>query len=107
MKIIDVVISEVKSDENEKRNYVDIVFYLDEGEQWIFGGFSFEGNTLYTDENFSTVLPQIQVKALTNPDLNPILLLSAMYIITTVISTTILLRRKSETTKQMKSRLTL
>ena len=50
MKIIDVVISEVKTDENEERNYVDIVFYLDEGEQWIFGGFSFEGNTLYTDE---------------------------------------------------------
>ena len=55
MKIVDVVISETETEKEDERNYVDIVFYIEEGEEWIFGGYTFEGNTLYSDEELLAV----------------------------------------------------
>ena len=51
MQITDVVIEPVvKEDENDDKNYIDIIFYLEENDQWSFGGFSFDGNSLFSDE---------------------------------------------------------
>ena len=51
VRITDVVIDEVeKKDENDTTNRITITFYIDEGELWLFGGFSIEGNALFTDE---------------------------------------------------------
>ncbi|HAK45823.1 MAG TPA: outer membrane protein assembly factor BamA, partial [Spirochaeta sp.] len=50
MKVVDVVITDFENDKDDGRNYIEIVFYIEEGEEWLFGGFNFEGNTLYTEE---------------------------------------------------------
>ncbi|MDC7225903.1 MAG: outer membrane protein assembly factor BamA [Spirochaetales bacterium] len=55
IKIIDAVITEAEVENKEERNYIDIVFYLEEGEEWLFGGFEFEGNTLFSDEELLKV----------------------------------------------------
>ena len=51
MQITDVVINEIENeDEGDDKNYIEIIFYIEENKQWNFGGFSFEGNTLFSDE---------------------------------------------------------
>ncbi len=57
-KILDVAVEEAE-DDSEERNYVNITFYIEEGAQWKFGGFSFSGNTLFTDEE---LLKQVSSK---------------------------------------------
>ncbi|MDC7125746.1 MAG: outer membrane protein assembly factor BamA [Spirochaetales bacterium] len=48
-KVTDVAINDVEKEDDDK-NYVSIVYYIDEGELWTFGGFTLEGNELYTTE---------------------------------------------------------
>ena len=50
MKVVDVVINDVEKEDEDDRNYIEIIFYIEEGEQWTFGGFSFEGNALFSTE---------------------------------------------------------
>ena len=50
MKIIDVVINRVEKEKETERNYVELIFYIEEGKLWTFGGFKFSGNTLFSDE---------------------------------------------------------
>ncbi len=50
MKVKDVVINDVEREGEKDKNYVGIIFYIEEGEPWLFGGFTFEGNTLFSDE---------------------------------------------------------
>ena len=54
MKIVDVVVNNVEKKEEEDRNYVELIFYIEEGELWTFGGFEFEGNNLFSDEELLT-----------------------------------------------------
>lgn len=49
--------SELKEGE-ENRNYLILTIYLNEGNQYTFGGYSFEGNTLFTSEKLMEVTRQ-------------------------------------------------
>ncbi len=57
---VDVKILEVKQDEiseegaNQKK--IRLTFVVEEGEQWLFGGISVEGNTIYDDETIASLL---------------------------------------------------
>ncbi len=55
MKVVDVVINDVEKEKEDDRNYIEIIFYIEEGEQWTFGGFSFEGNILFSTEELLSV----------------------------------------------------
>ena len=46
--VVDIA-KEVERDKDGK-NLLTLTFYVDEGKQYTFGGISFEGNTLYSDE---------------------------------------------------------
>ena len=50
MKIVDIVVNTIEKETEDDRNYIELIFYIEEGEQWSFGGFEFEGNTLYSDQ---------------------------------------------------------
>ncbi len=57
MKILNVETIPIENeDENDEKNYLQLIFYIEEGKQWFFGGFEFEGNTLFTDEELYGVL---------------------------------------------------
>ncbi len=47
-KVVDVK-KEITSTE-KGRNYLTLTFYIDEGEQWHYGGIKFVGNTLFSDK---------------------------------------------------------
>ena len=47
--VVDVV-REIEVDEEDERNYMIITIYIDEGEQYTYGGMEFEGNVLFSDE---------------------------------------------------------
>lgn len=49
---IDAQILDVQREmvEEEGKNYLNLTFYLEEGEQYTYGGVSFQGNTLFSNE---------------------------------------------------------
>ncbi len=54
---VDAKVVDIKKDleDGDKgRNYLTITFYIEEGDQWYFGGMKFEGNTLFSDENLQS-----------------------------------------------------
>jgi outer membrane protein insertion porin family len=44
------IATEFERDEEDERTYVILTVFIDEGEQYRYGGMSFEGNSLFTDE---------------------------------------------------------
>ena len=64
MRVVDVVINDVEKEKEDDRNYVEMIFYIEEGEEWIFGGFSFNGNTLYTDEELLEATSSVEGKSI-------------------------------------------
>ncbi|AHC15197.1 outer membrane protein assembly factor BamA [Salinispira pacifica] len=41
---------EIVLDEDKKRQFLDLTYYIDEGIAWFFGGIEFNGNTIFSDE---------------------------------------------------------
>ncbi len=64
MGLVDIQISDVEKsiifDEKDKMNKMIISIYLDEGEPWKYGGITFSGNNIYTDEEFDALITQIK-----------------------------------------------
>ncbi|MBI9100788.1 MAG: outer membrane protein assembly factor BamA [Spirochaetales bacterium] len=50
-RIVDVIKEVVSAEDN--KNLISITFYIEEGPQYTFGGITFEGNTLFSDEELS------------------------------------------------------
>lgn len=46
----------LRDDEEKNRSYLTLTFYIDEGEQYTFGGVTFEGNTIFTDEELGDLV---------------------------------------------------
>ncbi len=57
-RVVDVK-RDVEVDEEKNRNYLIITIYIEEGEQYTFGGYEFEGNRLFDDE---TLLSKTSLK---------------------------------------------
>jgi len=51
-------------DEKAGKNYLTITIYLNEGEQWTYGGLDFEGNEIFTSEKLSSLVRQTPGKIL-------------------------------------------
>ncbi len=51
-KVTDVT-QDLQNDQANKRSYVTLTYYIDEGQQWSFGGVKFEGNSIFTNEQLS------------------------------------------------------
>ena len=54
-KIVNVE-QEMERDESDNKNYLVLTITIDEGNQYTFGGISFEGNELYSDEQLSDLV---------------------------------------------------
>lgn len=54
-KVTDVKLEEIP-DDNPAIRKLQIVFVIEEGEQWFLGGISVEGNTVYSDEDINALL---------------------------------------------------
>ncbi|MDD3902689.1 MAG: outer membrane protein assembly factor BamA [Sphaerochaeta sp.] len=54
-KITDVRTEDISS-EDEKYIRLRLVYTIEEGDQWFFGGIKVEGNTVFTDEQFQNLL---------------------------------------------------
>ena len=55
---IDKVDRTVERDEREAKNFLNIAIYLTEGDQWTYGGISFEGNEIFSDEMLAAEVRQ-------------------------------------------------
>ncbi len=55
-KIAEVSQEPTPGETDGKRNYIDITFYVNEGKQYTYGGMTFEGNTLFSDETLSGLI---------------------------------------------------
>ncbi len=53
--VLDYQIEDI-STEGEKYQRVRVTFDIDEGEQWFFGGIEVEGNTVFSDEEFASLI---------------------------------------------------
>lgn len=50
---VDAKVIDIKKDLTESKkgkNYLTLTFYIDEGQQWYYGGMKFKGNTLFSDK---------------------------------------------------------
>jgi outer membrane protein insertion porin family len=54
----------LETDEERGKNFLNITIYIDEGQQWTYGGMAFEGNTLFTDETLQELVRQPPGKVL-------------------------------------------
>ena len=61
-RIVDVIRETVSQE--DKQNLISITFYIEEGEQYSFGGIAFEGNTLFTDEELLEQVRSVPGKVL-------------------------------------------
>ncbi|MBI9108918.1 MAG: outer membrane protein assembly factor BamA [Spirochaetales bacterium] len=50
IKVLDVTTDKLEDEDEEGRNYIKVTYFLEEGQQWHFGGFTIDGNSLFTDE---------------------------------------------------------
>jgi outer membrane protein insertion porin family len=48
----------VERDEKEGKNFLNITIYIEEGERWTYGGMSFQGNQIFTDETLQEQVRQ-------------------------------------------------
>jgi len=48
--VVDISTRKLEDETNEERNYIEVTYFIEEGDQWLFSGFSIEGNTLFNDE---------------------------------------------------------
>jgi outer membrane protein insertion porin family len=48
----------IERDEEEGKNYLILTIYIDEGQQWTYGGMDFAGNTIFTDEELQDLVRQ-------------------------------------------------
>lgn len=48
-RVFDIVTDFVQ-DEEEDRTFVTVTFFIEEGDQWTFGGIEFSGNAIFSDE---------------------------------------------------------
>ncbi|MCI6675205.1 MAG: outer membrane protein assembly factor BamA [Spirochaetaceae bacterium] len=56
-RVTDVATEVIPSeDPNDKFVRLRLVYHIDEGQQWKFGGMSFSGNTVYSDEELSNLI---------------------------------------------------
>ncbi len=55
--ILDVQ-TEKRRDEKEQRDYLTLTYYLEEGGQYNYEGISFEGNTIFSDEELAELVRQ-------------------------------------------------
>jgi outer membrane protein insertion porin family len=62
-KVVDVE-RRVERDEEQAKNYLIITIYLDEGQQWTYGGMDFQGNAIFTDEQLQDLVRQQPGKVL-------------------------------------------
>ena len=46
----------LRRDEEENRSYMTLTFYIEEGEQYTYGGIEFSGNTIFTDQELSDLV---------------------------------------------------
>lgn len=57
---VDAVVTEVRSadisGEDEKYERISVTYVVDEGEAWFFGGISVVGNTVFSDEQFASLV---------------------------------------------------
>ena len=61
MKILEVDKS-VEFDEKEELRKMVITIYIDEGDEWLYGGMTFSGNRIYSTEELEEVVQQIPGK---------------------------------------------
>jgi len=54
----------IERDEEAGKNYLIITIYIEEGQQWTYGGMNFEGNTIFTDEELQQLVRQQTGKVL-------------------------------------------
>ena len=54
----------VERDEKQGKNFLIITIYIDEGQQWTYGGMDFDGNTIFTDETLQELVRQQPGKVL-------------------------------------------
>jgi len=54
-QVVDVEQS-LRDDEEKNRSYMTLTLYIEEGEQYTFGGVDFEGNTIFTDEELGELV---------------------------------------------------
>lgn len=54
-KVVDILRNYTKDEKNQK-NYLDITFVMTEGKQWMFGGVSFEGNTVFSTSRLESLI---------------------------------------------------
>lgn len=59
---IDAEVTEIQTelieDEEQDRTYVELTIYIEEGAQYTFGGISFDGNSIFSDEQLSDLVRQ-------------------------------------------------
>jgi outer membrane protein insertion porin family len=48
----------IERDEEEGKNFLNITIYIDEGQQWTYGGMDFVGNTIFADETLQELVRQ-------------------------------------------------
>ena len=61
---IEKVDRSAERDEKVGKNFLTITIYLNEGEQWIYGGLDFEGNEIFATEKLSALVRQVPGKIL-------------------------------------------
>ena len=54
----------IERDEKQGKNFLIITIYIDEGQQWTYGGMDFDGNTIFTDETLQELVRQQPGKVL-------------------------------------------
>jgi outer membrane protein insertion porin family len=54
-KVVDIL-KDYTKDEKGQKNYLDITFVVTEGKQWMFGGVSFEGNTIFSTSRLASLI---------------------------------------------------
>jgi len=55
---IEKVDRSVQRDEKESKNFLTITIYLSEGEQWTYGGMTFEGNEIFPSDKLASLIRQ-------------------------------------------------
>jgi len=48
----------IERDEGEGKNFLNITIYIDEGQQWTYGGMDFAGNTIFANETLQELVRQ-------------------------------------------------
>jgi len=55
---IEEVERSIERDEEQGKNYLIITIYIDEGQQWTYGGMGFQGNSIFADEQLQELVRQ-------------------------------------------------